>query len=251
MSTAPVWVGQKLEPRPVVLRTYVTAAGDSYMVMPGGLARVAGARDLPIVSMQRGGGSKDTWVLSDGPVSAVSLLAPAGVPIRRERRATDLPSRVADDLYWLGRHVERAEHVVRLLRSVVARLTNEDTTEDTPELVALLQVLVALELLPSRLGEPMPLRDLEQELLAFLFKQHPQAGLRKTLNEHRRIAANVRGKSCKPPALRVKRLIFRCKTVAARSFGAPQSRLPSSIHSPGDNSLRPSMAPELAKYDVR
>jgi len=105
LSTAPVWVGQKLEPRPVVLRTYVTAAGDSYMVMPGGLARVAGARDLPIVSMQRGGGSKDTWVLSDGPVSAVSLLAPAGVPIRRERRATDLPSRVADDLYWLGRHV--------------------------------------------------------------------------------------------------------------------------------------------------
>ncbi|HEV8318155.1 MAG TPA: circularly permuted type 2 ATP-grasp protein [Vicinamibacterales bacterium] len=192
LSTAPVWVGQKLEPRPVVLRTYVTAAGDSYMVMPGGLARVAGARDLPIVSMQRGGGSKDTWVLSDGPVSAVSLLAPAGVPIRRERRATDLPSRVADDLYWLGRHVERAEHVVRLLRSVVARLTNEDTTEDTPELVALLQVLVALELLPSRLGEPMPLRDLEQELLAFLFKQHPHGGLRKTLNELRRIAAAVR-----------------------------------------------------------
>src|SRR5438093_189950 len=123
---------------------------------------------------------------------ARSLLAPAGVPIRRERRATDLPSRVADDLYWLGRHVERAEHVVRLLRSVVARLTNEDTTEDTPELVALLQVLVALELLPSRLGEPMPLRDLEQELLAFLFKQHPHGGLRKTLNELRRIAEAVR-----------------------------------------------------------
>ena len=55
--------------------------------------------------------------------------------MRRERRDADLPSRVADNLFWLGRHAERAEHTVRLLRSLVAHLTREDTTEDVPELV--------------------------------------------------------------------------------------------------------------------
>jgi uncharacterized circularly permuted ATP-grasp superfamily protein/uncharacterized alpha-E superfamily protein len=193
LSTAPVWTGQRLEPRPLVLRVYVAAAGDAHAVMPGGLTRVAVAADVPIVSMRRGGGSKDTWVMSDGPVSAVSLLAPARIVLRRERRAADLPSRVADNLFWLGRHAERAEHMTRLLRATVAYLTDEDTTEETPELVALLHVLADLELLPRRLGERMPLRDLQQQLLAFLFKQDPHAvGMRKTLNELRRIATAVR-----------------------------------------------------------
>jgi uncharacterized alpha-E superfamily protein len=193
LSTAPVWTGHTLEPRPLVLRVYAAATGDAYAVMPGGLTRVAGPGDVPIVSMQRGGGSKDTWVVSDGPVSAVSLLAPPRIVIPRERRAADLPSRVADNLFWLGRHAERAEHMARLLRSIVAYLTHEDTSEDTPEFVALLHVLVDLKLLPRRLQERMPMRDLEQQLLSFLFKQDPHAvGMRKTLNELRRIATAVR-----------------------------------------------------------
>ncbi len=117
LSTAPVRIGHGLEPRPVVLRTYVAAAGHSYVVMPGGLTRVAGGRDVPVVSMQRGGGSKDTWVLSDGPVSTMSLLSPQGVAVRHERRSADLSSRVADNLFWLGRYAERAEHTMRLLRT--------------------------------------------------------------------------------------------------------------------------------------
>jgi len=193
LSTAPVWTGQQLEPRPLVLRVYVAAAGDAYVVMPGGLTRVAVAADVPIVSMQRGGGSKDTWVVADGPVSAVSLLAPARIVVQQERRAADLPSRVADNLFWLGRHAERAEHTVRLLRAIVGYLTREDTTEETPQLVALLHVLVDLELLPKRLAARMPLRELEQQLLTFLFKQDPHAvGMRRTLNEVRRIATAVR-----------------------------------------------------------
>src|SRR4029077_20446742 len=140
---------------------------------PGGLTRVASASDLPVVSMQRGGGSKDTWVLSDGPVSTVTLLASSGGVLSKERRAADLPSRVADNLFWLGRHAERAEHTMRLLRSVVVRLTHEDTTDGKSELVAPVQVLVGLELLPERMSPSMPLRDLEQEMFTYLFKQSP------------------------------------------------------------------------------
>ena len=143
--------------------------------------------------MQRGGGSKDTWVLSDGPVSPVTLLPSGGAsPLRPERRAADLPSRVADNLFWLGRHAERAEHAIRLLRSIVVRLTQEDTMDEGSELSALLQVLVGLELVPPRIGSPVPLRELEQEMFWFLFKQNAQAGLRKALNELRRIASMVR-----------------------------------------------------------
>jgi uncharacterized circularly permuted ATP-grasp superfamily protein/uncharacterized alpha-E superfamily protein len=192
LSTAPVWLGHRLEPRPIVFRTYVAATGDSYAVMPGGLTRVSSARNVPVVSMQREGASKDTWVVSDGPVSTVSLLAPAGAALRLERAATDLPSRVAEHLFWLGRNAERAEHTIRLLRSLVALLTDEDTTEETPELAALLQVLVELQLLPERFAQPMPLGDLEQEVLAFFFRHNPHTGLRKTLTQLRRIATVVR-----------------------------------------------------------
>jgi uncharacterized circularly permuted ATP-grasp superfamily protein/uncharacterized alpha-E superfamily protein len=192
LSTAPVWVGHGMEPRPVVLRTYVAAAGHSYAVMPGGLTRVAGGRDVPVVSMQRGGGSKDTWVLSDGPVSTMSLLSPQGATVRHERRSADLPSRVADNLFWLGRYAERAEHTMRLLRSIVVRLTDEDTTEDATELATLLEVLVRVKLLPERFEQRMPTRDLAQNLLALLFRQNPPAALRQTLTDLRRIASVVR-----------------------------------------------------------
>ena len=191
LSAAPVWHQHGMEPRPVVFRTYVAAAGDSYAVMPGGLTRVSSTHDVPIVSMQRGGGSKDTWVLSEGPVSSVTLLAPAGSPTRPERAGSDLPSRVAESLFWLGRYAERAEHAIRLLRSVVARLTDLDTT-DPLELSALLHVLVELEMLPERFAEHVPLRELEEDMLSFIFKENPHAGLRQTLNELRRIAAVVR-----------------------------------------------------------
>jgi uncharacterized circularly permuted ATP-grasp superfamily protein/uncharacterized alpha-E superfamily protein len=192
LSTAPVWMGQKLESRPLVLRTYVAAAGDSYAVMPGGLTRIAASGEVPIVSMQRGGGSKDTWVLTDGPVSPMSLLAPPTIRSQRERRSGDLPSRVADNLFWLGRYAERVEHSVRLLRSVVARLTDEDASEVTPERTALVKVLVSLELLPASLREPLPARDVEQELLASLFRPSPGTRMRETLEDLRRISSNVR-----------------------------------------------------------
>jgi uncharacterized circularly permuted ATP-grasp superfamily protein/uncharacterized alpha-E superfamily protein len=191
LSAAPVWHQHKMEPRPVVFRSYVTAAADSYVVMPGGLTRVSSMYDVPIVSMQRGGGSKDTWVLSEGPVSSVTLLTPAGSATRPERAGSDLPSRVAESLFWLGRYAERAEHAIRLLRSVVARLTDLDTT-DPLELSALLRVLVALGVLPERFANQMPLRELEEDMLSFISKEKPEAGFRQTINELRRIAAVVR-----------------------------------------------------------
>jgi uncharacterized alpha-E superfamily protein len=192
LSTTPVWNGSGSEARHLVLRVYVASSGDSMTVMPGGLTRVGAATNIPIVTMQRGGGSKDTWVVSEGPVTAVSLLAPLHLSVRRERLDAELPSRVADNLFWLGRHIERAEQTVRLLRSLVTYVTREDLSEEAPELVALLHVLADLELIPPQLREPMPLPWLEQQISAlFRLDAHPGA-LRSALVEVRRIAAAVR-----------------------------------------------------------
>jgi uncharacterized circularly permuted ATP-grasp superfamily protein/uncharacterized alpha-E superfamily protein len=191
LSTAPVWHRHRLEPRPIVLRTYVAASGDSFVVMPGGLTRAAGAQEVPVVSMQRGGGSKDTWVLSDGPVSTVTLLTQTD-PIRLEPTTTELPSRVAENLFWLGRYVERAEHIVRGLRSFVSRLTDQDTIDESHQISALLRVLIEIRVLPEDLGRDTWLRKLEEDTIDLIGRQAPHAGLRHALNEVRRLASVVR-----------------------------------------------------------
>ncbi|MDB6016975.1 MAG: hypothetical protein JWR19_1464 [Pedosphaera sp.] len=192
LSTAPVWQNNKLEPRPLVLRTYVTATRDSFAVMPGGLTRVSTSVLDPIVSMQSGGGSKDTWVLSDGPVNAVSLLSASGQPIRSGRSSAELPSRVADNLFWLGRYTERLEDTLRLLRCVVVRMTDESGADGAPELNALAQVLVRLDLLPERFKERFSLKELEHEILLLIYKQDRVGSARQILGRVRGLASIVR-----------------------------------------------------------
>src|SRR5581483_5641409 len=141
LSTAPVWLDGKFETRPIVLRAFVCATPTGYAVMPGGLTRFSTAGDETMVSMQRGGASKDTWVLSDGPVSQLTLLQPAPHVVRVERSAIEVTSRVGDNLFWLGRYTERLEDLVRVLRCLLLRLTGEAGAEETPEISALVRLL--------------------------------------------------------------------------------------------------------------
>jgi len=127
--TAPVLLNDKVEARRFVMRAYLAAAGESYAVMSGGLARVAAAEDSLVVSLQKGGGSKDTWILADSPVLEVTAIAPGPHPVELNRGGGDLPSRVADNLFWLGRYVHRAESDVRIARSLVGRLEDYGRAE--------------------------------------------------------------------------------------------------------------------------
>jgi len=85
LATVPVWDERQLQPRHFVLRVYLVANGDSYAVMPGGLTRVTTSLDTLVVSMQHGGGSKDTWVVADQPTPEFSLLRPDSSPIEVNR----------------------------------------------------------------------------------------------------------------------------------------------------------------------
>jgi len=192
LSTAPVWANGHLEPRRIAVRVYVGATHDSFTVMPGGLTRVSTNAADPVVSMQSGGGSKDTWVLSDGPVAPVSLLTASGQPVSVTRVATELPSRVADNLYWLGRYAERLEDTLRLLRCVIGRLADEAGGESSPELSGLAQVLVGLGLVPGRFAGRVPLKELEKEVLQLVYNPQRTGSVRVLLHRIRQTAAIVR-----------------------------------------------------------
>lgn len=127
LSHVPVWNDGALESRAVMLRVFLAADGNGdYRVMPGALARVAGA-DREIVSGQRGGGSKDTWVMAEGRVERFSMLGQsrAAVEFARGRRA--LASRAGENLFWFGRYAERADYLARLLRAMLPRLLDSES----------------------------------------------------------------------------------------------------------------------------
>ena len=141
LSTAPALVDGKLVARPVSLRVYLVATDNGFAVMPGGLSRTSPRADTPSVSMQHGGASKDTWVLSDEPVTELSLLAAESQMIELRRVGNNLPSRLADNFFWLGRYAERSDATARLLRSALRRFTPERGGGSLPHLEPLLETL--------------------------------------------------------------------------------------------------------------
>ena len=125
ISQAPVWDRAHesgLSAGVVGLRVFACATPNGYMVMPGGLARVGTGLDERVLSNQRGGGSKDTWILSAAPVSNFSLLRRSIGPQDLVRSNVHLSSRVAENLFWLGRYMERCDNTARLMRVTLARL---------------------------------------------------------------------------------------------------------------------------------
>ncbi len=192
LSTAPVLERGRMEPRPMVLRAYVCATPDGFVVMPGGLARFSTAPERLVVSMQSGGGSKDTWVISDGPVSQLTLLLPNTHIVRLERSATELPSRVADNLFWLGRYAERLEDTVRILRCLLVRLSGESGVEETPEVAALVQLMVDLDLFPARFRERYTLAAVEREACALIYQTQRLGALREVIGRLNNIAFALR-----------------------------------------------------------
>ena len=140
LSMAPAWDGTGLVPRPISFRAFVVATPAGYRVMPGGLTRVGGGERMQI-SLHGGGSNKDTWVLADGPVEQVTLLPSEQHVVELRRVGNNLPSRLADNFYWMGRYCERGDATARLLRSALLRLNSEGTGDSFPLIEPLLDTL--------------------------------------------------------------------------------------------------------------
>ncbi|MFJ7314111.1 circularly permuted type 2 ATP-grasp protein [Pseudomonas sp. NPDC098747] len=187
LSQAPIWQAEdgQLQPRAIGMRVYAAASRDGYRVLPGGLTRVAAEADAEVVSMQRGGASKDTWVLGDRPPSGEQWKTQRNVGVHDlVRRDPYLPSRVVENLFWFGRYCERCDDSARLLRIMLARYVDGD---DPQALQAAVDLGERLSLLPDE-GE------LPERLLAALLGEDWSFSLRSNLQRLQWAASQVRGK---------------------------------------------------------
>ncbi|MFI5308576.1 MAG: circularly permuted type 2 ATP-grasp protein, partial [Polyangiales bacterium] len=198
-SVSPELDDSTLSPRTLVVRCFAVASRGEHVVMPGGLARVAGSPEGFEVSMQLDARSKDLWVLSDGPISHFSLLPPVHRPVALSRGGGDLPSRAADNLYWLGRYTERAENVARLSRVLCARLSELGGPRDlqrSSELGALLRALrLQTKLLytaPLEGNEPPELDVAQRELVQAVLDPNVDGSLRTSIGSTLRTGRLVR-----------------------------------------------------------
>jgi uncharacterized circularly permuted ATP-grasp superfamily protein/uncharacterized alpha-E superfamily protein len=150
LSTTPFWENGRLTPRPFALRVFAAATEDGWCVMPGGFCRISDRGDARAFSMGEGVRSADVWVLGDKPAEMVTLLPEVeAVTVRRLMGA--LPSRAADNLFWLGRYLERAEATLRLIRCLCGRSIETDSISrgTRPTVERLQQLLVAWGAVPK------------------------------------------------------------------------------------------------------
>jgi uncharacterized circularly permuted ATP-grasp superfamily protein/uncharacterized alpha-E superfamily protein len=139
-SLAPCAGPHGLEAKPIALRMFMTFDGTRWRAFPGGLARALSEEDALAGRLPRNALSKDVWVMADETSTvqgALGLLTPT-LAIRRT--AGDLPSRVADNFYWLGRYLERLEEAARLQRAMIARILRPSPNARE---IAEMQILVA------------------------------------------------------------------------------------------------------------
>jgi uncharacterized circularly permuted ATP-grasp superfamily protein/uncharacterized alpha-E superfamily protein len=147
LSSMPVWRDGRLQPRPFTLRLFLAKVGERWQVMPGGFVRIADDLDARAVSLQRGAATADAWVLSHGPVGETTLL-PTPERMTVQRATGLLPSRAADNLFWVGRYVERAEATLRLVRAIINRVAEADNTA-APVIASIGALLDAWDAIPS------------------------------------------------------------------------------------------------------
>lgn len=189
LSQAPGWQAGRLVPRAAMVRVFAIADGaGGWHVLPGGLTRIA-SREQQIVSMQRGGGSMDTWVTTSEPIDLFSMLPPRMRPDDVARARRPVSSRAAENLFWMGRYTERIDNDVRLA-AVALEWLNGDL--DNPE--ALFEALAGLCERSGLVPAPMPrsLRVFEHTLVAELSASDPQRGFDRNLSALIHAAGQIR-----------------------------------------------------------
>jgi uncharacterized circularly permuted ATP-grasp superfamily protein/uncharacterized alpha-E superfamily protein len=168
LSQMPTWKDGRMAPRSLILRVFAVSDGpQSWRILPGGLTRLASGT-VEITTMQRGGSSADTWVMTTGEVDATSLLRHAHPAADLTHRQRTVTSRSAENLFWLGRYTERCENTARLARLALQCLNGEE--QSSPPLLAWLGELAAEHglVLPNVPSPAVSRRVFERSLVAAL-----------------------------------------------------------------------------------
>ena len=192
-GTTPSLTPGGLVPKPYAVRLFVTATANGFVAMPGGLAMTVDEGSSVALSATEGE-ARDVWVISDaGLPPHVSLWRPS-IEMAQVQRAHDLPSRAADNLFWLGRYTERADWTMRVLRTCLSRLQ-----EDSGPRQELAASRVALETLLAQdegeipdPGEPTDAQMIERLARNLMTSSDWYYGLPRTLDNIHRVASLTR-----------------------------------------------------------
>lgn len=181
-STAPALVGAgRVEPRHMMFRGFLVADGKGYRVMPGGLTRVARDPDGLFISNQSGGVSKDTWVLTQDTARQVR---PGAFEVQAiSQHEGKLPSRAAENLFWVGRYAERAEGISRLMRTAFDKLADCEDYGDEADVSVLHRLLESITVITASypgfagIGATQRLNSPYEELIALARERERRGSL--------------------------------------------------------------------------
>ncbi|HKJ04999.1 MAG TPA: circularly permuted type 2 ATP-grasp protein, partial [Geopsychrobacteraceae bacterium] len=198
LSTEPTFITDKIEYRTSILSTFLTAQDETYVAMPGGMSRI-NSRDTSLsVPNQAEEYSKDTWVLTHEPEKQVNLWLHAQPNQLITPLFGSLPSRAAENLFWVGRYAERTDATARLLRSILAKLREFNEFRDPDDRRSLDRLLQALTqvtaTLPGFVGKDAEakLADPRAELMSLTRDIDRSGSLRSTLKKLSRSAYPIR-----------------------------------------------------------
>ena len=187
-STAPDFVNGALEPRKVMCRTFTIAKKDSYSVMPGGLVRVAAERENLFVSNQRGGVSKDFWVVTDDAQTNIQNYSWDNTCRISLSNINDLPSHTAENLYWSGRYLGRAIVTARYIRMVLNRMSHSEYNDRKSESESLIYLFKSLTHITSTFpgfvgkGSEDVLKNPLKEIISLLMDQKRLGSFAQTMS---------------------------------------------------------------------
>ena len=180
----PAFAEAALEPRPFLLRTFSIATDSSYQILPGGLTRIGIDPESRVISMQSGSPSKDTWVTATEPERKVNLdTALDSARNTMDSPLVSLPSRVVENLYWMGRYAERSEAALRLLRTVFVLLNGEEPIGATARKILLQTISRVTATLPGFTTAPDKLLEQpDEELLRIITDMSSAGSIKSTLS---------------------------------------------------------------------
>lgn len=189
-SLAPCHGPGGLSPRPVVLRLFLMHDGTAWRMMQGGLARVLDPGEHVTEALPPGAIVKDVWVLRHDNQDILGPELPMAPRVSIQRSDGNLPSRVADDFFWLGRYVERLEAQARLGRAwLLRRARGAPLPREMAELDVLAQCLTGAGLLQEAPDAPLDHPGLEHAVGRSL---HPGGMAAQQLEQAARLIEAVR-----------------------------------------------------------
>lgn len=189
---------------PMSIRLFACRSNHDFQVMTGGLVRLSDDPDGIFLSGTTNPISKDLWVPSKRSAEPPQLPAMPVQPLTLRRGGVDLPSRLFDDIFWLGRHIERCDNAARLVRAGLEPITAEGNVPPRDLIDALFQTIHSLEIVGPVLGAQRP--NLERLLRTALYDGTKPNSVRSSLERIKGLTSAVRSRLSRDASDALRRL---------------------------------------------